>query len=167
MTTTQDFTLSLIFPANAVSQTITLTVGLTGTHPITIGFRLVGSTFYIEAVNSNGARVTTFDAPYTLTLHYHDEDWQNAGLADETSLNLAYWAGSRWVMLLPCAGCNVNPVDNVVTVVVNHLTEFALVGTPYKLYLPLVVSQLSLHIPGQPRVSSITPSQLQEVHYDQ
>lgn len=82
-----------------------------------------------------------FGRPFTLTITYNDADWINAGLTDETDLNLAYWDTERgnWVAILPCSGCSQDTANNVITVVMDHLTEFALLGKPsFKLYLPLV-----------------------------
>ena len=67
-------------------------------------------------------------------LHHHPElpryDWQDAGIPVEENLNLYYWNGSAWVGVLPCAGCSLDTVNNHITAVLDHLTEFALLGSP-------------------------------------
>jgi len=74
--------------------------------------------------------VTTFDQPYTITIHYDEADWQAAGIWPEAGLNLAYWDAdtAAWVGLFPCAGCSLDTVNNVLVVVLDHLSEFAMVG---------------------------------------
>jgi hypothetical protein len=59
---------------------------------------------------------------------YADADWQSAGVAVETELNLYYWDGQQWRAILPCAGCSQDVVNNRITVVLDHLTEFALLA---------------------------------------
>jgi len=100
-------------------------------------FQFAGRTFQLGATDSNGQPVTQFNQSYTLTIHYSEADWQAAGIS-EAGLNLIYWNGSQWAALLPCVGCGVDTVNNVLTVVLDHFTEFALVGSRYQLYLPLV-----------------------------
>ena len=72
--------------------------------------------------------MTAFYQPYDLTIQYADSDWQQAGISDESSLNLYWWNGSQWVGLLPCAGCSLDTQNNQIVVLLNHLTEFALLG---------------------------------------
>jgi len=59
-------------------------------------------------------------------------------------LNLAFWNGNAWVKVLPCAGCGVDTVNNRLTAVLDHFTEFALLsGLPsvgdgkIRVYLPM------------------------------
>jgi hypothetical protein len=75
--------------------------------------------------------VTSFPASYTIRLTYQDSDWQSAGIADESLLNLAYWdtANGQWVNMLPCAGCSLDSEQNHLVAILNHLTEFALIGS--------------------------------------
>lgn len=58
---------------------------------------------------------------------------------DESSLNVAFRNGTLWADILPCTGCGVDIVNNRVTVVLDHFTEFALIGdTKPRLFLPIV-----------------------------
>ena len=78
-----------------------------------------------------------------MVISYTDEQLATLGIA-ETDLNLAFWNGSAWVNVLPCAGCGVDTVNNRLTAVLDHFTEFAfLSGVPtagdgkIRVYLPL------------------------------
>ncbi len=93
-------------------------------------FAFAGRSFTLEATDANGAPVTTFNGRFTITLNYQDGDWQAAGIPDENNLNLYYWDGAAWVAVLPCAGCSLDTVNNRITAVLDHLTEFALLGNP-------------------------------------
>ena len=64
-----------------------------------------------------------------------------AGISDESSLNLYYWdAGNgEWIGLLPCAGCSLDTNANRLTIQFEHTGDFALFGEiNYPIYLPLV-----------------------------
>jgi ELWxxDGT repeat protein len=116
----------LSFPPNAVTAPITITYSglVTPTHPLGGTFKSVG-VFKLEARDSAGQPVTHFAQPYTLTISYTDEQLAALGI-DENDLNLAFWNGSAWVNVLPCAGCGVDTVNNRLTAVLDHFTEFAL-----------------------------------------
>jgi hypothetical protein len=136
--------ITMQFPGGAVTTTTTILVSTvaTTTHSLA-NFRFAGRLFDINATDAYGQPVTQFKQPYTLTLKYDDADWQNAGIADESDLNLYYWNGSAWVGILPCAGCSLDTANNKLTVVLDHLTEFALLalasGGEKKVYLPLII----------------------------
>jgi len=137
--TSPDGAVTALFPANAVNGAVNLLYTQQATTTQALGnFAFAGHTFQLGATDGNGHPVTEFNQSYTLTIHYADSDWQNAGLTDEANLNLVYWDGAGWVLLLPCAGCGVDTVNNVLTVVLDHFTEFALVGSQYPIYLPFI-----------------------------
>jgi hypothetical protein len=96
--------------------------------------------FYDE----NNNLITQYAQPYTLTISYTDEQLAALGV-DQASLNLAFWNGSAWVNLLPCAGCGVDTVNNRLAAVLDHFNEFALLGAgrpagdgKSRVYLPAV-----------------------------
>jgi hypothetical protein len=102
-----------------------------------------GHSFLLEAHDSAGQPITQFAQPYTLVISYTDEQLAALGI-DETDLNLAFWNGSAWVNVLPCAGCGVDTINNRLTAVLDHFTEFAfLSGVPtvddgkIRVYLPM------------------------------
>jgi 5'-nucleotidase len=115
---------------------------------------LKGSLLYIvlEILDKDGNVIEnpTFNPPITLKLRYTDEE---ASGKEEANFDFAFWNGSKWVAVGPsatCSDCGVQrPVDaenNVVTVKLDHFTEFSLHdGTglmadeeTYPVYLPVV-----------------------------
>jgi uncharacterized delta-60 repeat protein len=106
------------------------------------GLLFAGNAFTLTATDDLGNPVTAFLQPYTLTLDYSDSDWRNAGITDETTLNLYSWdaGSSEWVGLLPCTGCSLDPSANRLTLQFDRCSDFALYGLmSYRIYLPLVV----------------------------
>jgi hypothetical protein len=73
--------------------------------------------------------------PASISIGYTPAELAAAGLS-EASLNVAAFDGQRWVNLLPCAGCGVDTAGRQVTVAVSGFTQFALVGTSSRVYLP-------------------------------
>ena len=125
-------TLALSFPSGAVTSPVTVTYSLLTqpTHELPGDQRVLRS-FTLEARDGNGTLVTQFAQPYTLVISYTDEQLAVLGIA-EADLNLAFWDGSAWVNVLPCVGCGVDTVNNRLIVVLDHFTEFALVGSSRK-----------------------------------
>ncbi len=136
----------LSFPPGAVTTPITITYsGLVTPTQSLGGAHSAGSSFTLEARDGNGNLVTHFAKPYTLVINYTDEQLAAQGIAED-ELNLAFWDGSAWVNVLPCAGCGVDTVNNRLTAVLDHFTEFALLGGELpasgdgkrRVYLPMV-----------------------------
>jgi hypothetical protein len=121
--------LTLDFPAWSVTSTTTVTY-----MPDTSPSNPVGNLIFanmactLEAIDAQGDPVTQFDPPYTLTLLYQDSDWQDAGIEDESTLNLYHWTGSQWEAVLPCDGCSLDTVNNELVAVLGHFSEFSLMG---------------------------------------
>jgi len=124
--TNRDGSVTLTFPPNAVTMPITITYsGLTAPTQSLGSAHSAGHSFLLEARNSAGQPVTQFAQPYTLVISYSDAEIAALGI-NEANLNLAFWNGSAWVNVLPCAGCGVDTVNNRLTAVLDHFTEFAL-----------------------------------------
>ena len=121
----------IAFPAGLVTTTTVFTYSefVTPTQA-TGGFAFAGASFTLEATDAVGQPITTFNGRYTITLNYQDADWQAAGIPAEENLNLYYWNGTAWVAILPCDGCSLDTVNNQLIAVLDHLTEFALLGSP-------------------------------------
>ncbi|MCX6043907.1 MAG: hypothetical protein NT075_02260 [Chloroflexi bacterium] len=134
--TTADGALHVSFPSGAVAAPINVTIATVDQPLSSAGF--AGLAFNITAVDANGNAVTTFLQPLTIVVQYQDSDWQNAGLADERALKLFYWDGQTWVQIPACSACSQDTVTNRITVVLNHLTLFALRKTASLVYLPLI-----------------------------
>ena len=120
------------------SITITYLGLVTPTQPLG-GAHGAGHSFLLEARDSAGRPVTHFAKPYTLVISYTDDELVALGI-NEADLNLAFWNGSAWVNALPCAGCGVDTVNNRLTAVLDHFTEFAVLSGAgeRRVYLPMV-----------------------------
>lgn len=134
--TAPDEKLTVLFPSGAVTTPVSVTVVNVAAPIVDAGF--AGIAFSIEATDAGGNDVANFQQPLVITINYSEADLQNAGITDEQSLNLYYWNGEQWVAILPCAGCQIDTVQNTITVTVDHLTLFA-VRKAHRLLLPLVV----------------------------
>jgi len=137
--------LTLDFPPESVtsSTTVTYVPNASPSHP-TGGLLFANRSCILKATDAGGNPVTRFDLPYTLTLRYQDSDWQNAGISSENDLNLYSWNGSQWEAILPCPGCSLDTVNNVLVAVLDHFTELSLLGkeaTPAKtiVFLPMIL----------------------------
>jgi thermitase len=121
--------LTLDFPPESVpsATTVTYTPNASPSNPVgDLVFANMSCT--LEATDGGGNPVTQFNLPYTLTLHYQDTDWQNAGVEDESTLNLYSWNGSQWEGTLPCSGCSLDTDNNVLVAVLAHFSEFGFMG---------------------------------------
>jgi hypothetical protein len=126
------------FPANAVTglTTVTYTYMSAPSHALPGGSVALRS-FTLEARDNAGQLVTQFLRSYTITLTYTDVQVAALGVS-EANLNVAYWNGTAWITMLPCSGCSLDTVNNRVTIVSDHFTEFALAGRS-QLFLPLIL----------------------------
>jgi uncharacterized repeat protein (TIGR01451 family) len=128
------------FPPAAVTQTVNITYTSLSTPTVNaLTIREVGRTFTLEARDPSGHDIHQFQQPYTLTFNYTDEEVALAGL-QESQLNLYFYdtARAQWMPTLPCAGCFIDPINNTITVVLDHFTEFAM-GAAFTNYLPVVM----------------------------
>jgi len=101
--------------------------------------------FLLEATDpQTGAPVVEFDRPFRMEVSYEEEQWQQAGIVDESTLSLYTFdeQSKRWQGVLPCQGCQLDTQDNVVQVVLDHLTQFAMAGDSsdgFRVYSPLIL----------------------------
>jgi hypothetical protein len=97
--------------------------------------------FLLWAEDESGQPLTQFVCPIMIQVMYEELMWESAGVIAENLLKLYFWNGEMWVQLYPCNGCSIDTVNNVITVWVNHLTEFALAGpTIHTTCLPMLMS---------------------------
>lgn len=134
---------NLSFPSGAVNATTTITFTERTIPSEETGSSIfAGQSFQVDATDNNGNPVTNFNADFTMQIYYSELDWVHAGVAEETALNLAYWDENtgQWIELLPCDGCTLDTQNNIITIILGHLTEFALLGEArYTVYIPLVL----------------------------
>ncbi len=145
--------IKLEFPAGAVSYTTTVTLIAGGAipHPENSSLRFAVRAFKATAKNDLSGPVSVFQKPYTITLRYIYNDYEHLFTAPESRriLDLYYWDGTQWLRAFdpanPCAGCSRSTSDTdigtVITVNLNHLTEFALMAEMKTVYLPVIVKK--------------------------
>jgi hypothetical protein len=127
--TSPDGRVQLDFPAGAVSESTVVAYTQRTTPSQSSGsLAFAGTSFDIWATDTNGNPVINFSQTFNMTIAYADADWQNAGITDETTLNVYWWDGTAWNGLLPCTDCSHNTDSNEFVISLNHLTEFALLG---------------------------------------
>ena len=102
-----------------------------------------GNTFLLTAEDALGDPVTVFDPPLTVTITYTDADI--LGIPEDT-LALYYWdtASSAWVdAVTTCPGGEYTRdlVGNTLSLPICHLSEFGLFGSPYQIFLPVMVKR--------------------------
>ncbi|MGB0383472.1 MAG: exo-alpha-sialidase, partial [Ardenticatenaceae bacterium] len=117
------------FPSGAVSTDTTVTYRVqTELSQGTGSFLFAGVSFQLQATDPNGNPTTNFNQPFTIRISYDDDELLRERIAEE-SLSLFFWDGSQWVDLMTsCAACSRDTQNNVLTIVLDHLTEFALLG---------------------------------------
>ncbi len=128
-------TITVTFPAGAVSTPLTLYWTPDASDNLPAGLGLAGAPFSLVARDGSGNLVTNFAHPFTLVIHYTGDDLN--GL-DEATLDLYVWnaAMSRWDAL----GATLDTVSHTLTISLDHLSRFAVLGglPQTYLYLPLV-----------------------------
>jgi len=139
LTDTQGLTTILLFPAGAVTETLSLTLTPTlGTS--NLSWLFAGHAFelgaYREGVLLPGF---TFSLPVTVTIHYSDVDIR---LVDESQLTLWAWVGGHWQDAAqgcePPAGYYREEDGNVVSLAICGTGGFKLMGPTYPTFLPVV-----------------------------
>ncbi len=112
------------FPAGAVNEETTIFLTDVDTDS-TNGNSNQLRRFVLEGVDADGEVVDTFDAAYSMELHYTDEELAAAGL-DESSLQCSWLDNTtgEW----QAVPSTVDTENNIVTCQVDHFTEFALRG---------------------------------------
>ncbi len=98
------------------------------------------SAFAFATLNNNAAQPAPFyfNEPVTITLNYSEEDWQEAGITSESSLNLWFydeqsgtWEPANYTcegIISPLPQPSLNPTTNKYEVPVCHFTEFGFGG---------------------------------------
>jgi len=138
--TSSDGLIELVFPPNAVNESVTVyyshqftpTTTLPNNAQFVLGFNL-------RAIKADGTAVTQFTQPLTLTINYPSDAELSTWGIDETTLTLSYWDGAQWQSAYPCAGCSVNTNLNQIAVQLDHFTEFALVAESSQIFLPAII----------------------------
>ncbi|HUW14294.1 MAG TPA: DNRLRE domain-containing protein, partial [Anaerolineae bacterium] len=135
--------IKVTFPPGAVEKITLVKYTQQPAPPHPIGpLKYAGTSFDLSAFGPSGEPVQQFLTDLELVILYEDQDWQQAGIAGEESLGLYRWDGTAWQGVLPCEGCMHDLMGNRFTVLLDHLSEFALMGAAEvrsSLYLPLLM----------------------------
>jgi uncharacterized repeat protein (TIGR01451 family) len=132
-------TTTIEVPQGAVTQDTTLIYTEVATvTTLPSGFAFAGRAFTLDAYQGGVLQPgLAFSVPVTITLTY---DPDNLGGVPEDSLELSFWDGSGW----STDGITIIERDTAndrLTVTIEHLTDFALLGRYSQLYLPLILRQ--------------------------
>jgi len=92
----------------------------------------IGHAFDITAVYSNTGQPAQPTQPYTITIHYTDDE---KGSVIEDTLALYYWDGNQWVKDMTSV---VDVLNNTITVTPSHFSLWAVMGETKRVFLPLV-----------------------------
>ena len=106
------------------------------THPLPPLKAFADHAFTLEAWTLSGVHLPgyVFQVPLTVELHYSNAD---VSRVTEPSLELDAWTGDAW-QDAACGLYNRQAAANWLSLPICHLSEFALIGEPYRVYLPLV-----------------------------
>jgi glycosidase len=131
-----DGSILLSFPGGAVTSTVTLTYAKLPNPPDELidGRRYLRA-FRLTALDANLNPVTQFPVSYTLTISYTEAELAVANISDEAQLRLARLGRDGTLELLPPEAISVDAANNRVTITLNRLSDFALVG-PGNLFFP-------------------------------
>lgn len=126
------------FPVGAVKEATTILLTDVGTEDGESGDGDKSNQlrrFMLEGIDQDGEVVDTFDAAYSMELHYTDEELAAAGL-DESSLRCT-WLDETTGEWQPVESA-VNIEQNIVTCQIDHFTEFALRGEAAEVEQPVL-----------------------------
>ncbi|MEK7561142.1 MAG: carboxypeptidase regulatory-like domain-containing protein [Patescibacteria group bacterium] len=119
---------TVVVPANAVSTTGSVSVSIAADTraPSQGEIKVVGNAYSMEARDSGGQIVSSFNSALTVTMPYIESDVKNLG-AREADLVMSFWDETVgiWKML---ENSVVNTEANTVTAAVDHFTRFAIVA---------------------------------------
>ncbi len=94
-----------------------------------------GVSFQLEAADANGSPVVEPEPPFTLTVHYDESDLPSWMSEDALEVRRYDEGLSLWV---PLDVISRDTVNNTITVLLDHFSEFALLGEEKQVYLPMV-----------------------------
>ncbi|MCB8990519.1 MAG: DUF11 domain-containing protein [Ardenticatenaceae bacterium] len=136
--------IDLTFPPLPPGSTVWLIPQVGAVDNLDENSAAAGISFHVEVYDDGGTPLTNFTEPYTVTVNYEDNDWQSAGIVDEATLTLVYWdeGEATWQDTHPCSGCVLDTADNQLITLLDHATEFAVVGQTASgetVFLPVVI----------------------------
>ena len=135
-------TIALAVPAGAVSETVTLVLAPLAEPANAPSSLFFGGQSFILSAYRDGEMLEgyAFEQPVTVTIVYTDDQIEGV---DESTLALYVRAGGSWLdataTCAPPSGYIREPQINRVSVIICHLSQYALFGEPrYRVYLPQI-----------------------------
>ena len=131
----------IAIPPNAVNGEVTFLFDPQPTPSQATGSLVfAGNSFELTAWDETEDPVTTFAQPLVITISYDEE---SLGPIPEDSLILYYWDETQSAWLDAVTTCDDgeytrNLAEDWLSLPICHLSEFALLGEEYTLYLPLI-----------------------------
>jgi uncharacterized repeat protein (TIGR01451 family) len=124
-----DDKIQVVFPPGAFeSETrVKLVKRALPLHPVG-PLEFQGTAFGLSAYGPNGVPVTELGEPVTLTVDYYGGYGAQSAAAVGDALNVYWWDGNAWQGLLPCEGCSHTVEPARFVVLLDHLTEFAVLA---------------------------------------
>ncbi len=133
ITATVGVTVSVVFSPGTVVEPVEVVIEpVADTHPHS-NFRVVGQIFHVMARTRTGGSVTSFSAPFLLTIHYG-----SLPIRTGASPLLYFWRDrdKKWVEI-PSVH---DPHARTLTATLDHLTTFAAMQQErYLAYIPMLV----------------------------
>ena len=140
--TSVDEKITAVFPPGIVDgdTLIKLVTRSLPPHPVA-PLAFTGTGFNLSAYGPSSIPVSEFLGEFTLEVNYGELGDTAADRGE--SLNLYWWDGDTWQGLLPCEGCYHDVEEQRFVVILDHLTEFAVLAgeqpDSFLLYLPIIM----------------------------
>ena len=145
--TSVDDNITVVFPPGIVDgdTRIKLITRSLPPHPVD-PLAFAGTGFNLSAYGPNGIPVNQFPGNFTVDVSYGDLGDTSASGGRAEEVNLYWWDGDTWQNLLPCEGCYHDTESQHFVVILDHLTEFAILAgeqqeppDSWLQYLPLIM----------------------------
>ncbi len=139
-----DEKVTAVFPPGIVDGDTRIKLVTRSLPPHPIGpLEFAGTGFNLSAYGPNGIPVSEFSGNFTFEVSYGGSDFTSSVAGRVDTLNLYWWDGDTWQGVLPCEGCYHDSAGQRFVVVLDHLTEFAVLSgeLPYDFiqYLPVFI----------------------------
>jgi len=127
----------LIIPSGALTSNETISIGRVDNPPaLPSGLNFVGAPIDLEPEGIN------FNHPLTIKIPYKDASLSNAGISDDSNLNLYSYSKSSGIWT-PANIISIDKVNKIITADINHFSYYAITG-----YIGTAPSDLGTPQPG-------------------
>jgi len=112
----------LTIPSGALKSDTTISIGRVDNPPaLPEGLNFVGAPIDLEPEGTN------FNSPSTIKIPYHDEYLSDAGVSDDSNLNLYSYNKSSGIWT-PVNIISIDRVNKIITANINHFSYYAITG---------------------------------------